>query len=214
MAVYDLQEQEQIEALKAWWKQHSRLVVLVVVSCALTFGAVTGWRYYQNRQALAAGQLYGEMETALNSGDKTKARDIAATIVTQYPRTGYAALAALLGARIADDLGDIADAKARLQWLTDNAGDDTTRDLARLRLATLLLDEKKYPDALTLLETPHGAAWDALYADLKGDVLVAQGRAGEARAAYQMAIDKSSAQNAFRALVQAKLDALGGGAAK
>jgi len=210
MAVYDLQEQEQIDALKAWWKQYRKLILLAVVAGALAFGAISGWIYHKNKQALAAGELYAQMETALNSGDKSRARDIAATLTAEYPRTGYAMLAALVGARVAVDIGDAAGAQARLRWLTDNAADDATRDLARLRLAALLLDEKKYPDALTLLETPHGAAWDALYANLKGDVLVAQGRADEARAAYQSAFDKSSAQNAFRALVRAKLDALGG----
>jgi len=214
MAVYDLQEQEQIDALKAWWKQHSRLILLAVTVGVLTFGAIVGWRYYENRQALAAGQLYGELEVALNAGDRTKARDITSRIVMEYPHTGYAVLAALLGARIADETGDIASTETRLRWLLDNASDDATRDLARLRLAALLLDEKKYPDALTLLESGHGAAWDALYADLKGDVLLAQGRTDEARAAYQVAFDKSSAQNAFRALVQAKLDTAGEGTAK
>ncbi|HUO43412.1 MAG TPA: tetratricopeptide repeat protein [Burkholderiales bacterium] len=210
MAVYDLQEQEQIDALKAWWKQHQRLVLLAVAAAILTFGGISGWRYYQSRQALAAGELYSQMETALNSGDKSKARDIAAALTAEYPATGYAMLAALVGARVAVDSGDAAGAQAQLQWLTDHAGDDATRDLARLRLAALLLDEKKYPDALALLETRHGAAWDALYDNLKGDVLVAQGRTGEARAAYQAAFDKSAAQNAFRALVQTKIDALGG----
>jgi predicted negative regulator of RcsB-dependent stress response len=210
MAVYDLQEQEQVEALRSWWKHYGKLVMLVVVAAAVAFGSIVAWRYYKNSQALAAGALYGQLETVLNTGDKTKARDIASLLTQSYPHTGYAALAALVGARAAADVGDIAGAQAQLQWLSDHAPDDATRDLAQLRLAALLIDEKKYPDALTLLETKHGAAWDALYADLKGDVLVAQGRRDEARTAYQIAFDKSAAQDPYRAVVQIKLDALGG----
>src|SRR5208282_3151935 len=186
MAVYDLQEQEQIDALKAWWKHNRKLILLAVVAGVLTFGAIAGWYYHKNQQELAAGELYSQMETALNSGDKSKVRNIVATLTADYPRTGYAALAALIGARAADDIGDVAGAQARLHWLIDNAADDATRDLARLRLAAFLLDDK------------HGEAWDALYANLRGDVLIAQGRVDEARAAYRIAFDKSSAQNAFR----------------
>jgi len=210
MAVYDLQEQEQIDALKAWWKHNRKLILLAVVAGVLTFGAIAGWYYHKNQQELVAGELYSQMETELNSGDKSKVRGIVATLTADYPRTGYAALAALIGARAADDIGDVAGAQARLHWLIDNAADDATRDLARLRLAALLLDDKKFPDALILLDAKHGEAWDALYANLRGDVLIAQGRVDEARAAYRIAFDKSSAQNAFRTLVQTKLDALGG----
>jgi predicted negative regulator of RcsB-dependent stress response len=135
-------------------------------------------------------------------------------ITTQYPHTGYAVLAALLGAGIAEDIGDTATARVRLQWLVDNVRDPATRDLARVRLAAVLLDEKNYPDALTLLETQHAAIWDALYSNLRGDVLMAQGRRAEARAAYQIAIDKSITKNPFRALVQAKLDTLDDGDTK
>jgi len=210
MAVYDLQEQEQIDALKAWWKHYRKLILLAVIVGALTFGAIASWYYHKNQQEFAAGELYSQMEAALNSGDKANVRDIAATLASDYPHTGYAALAALIGARASDDIGDAASAQVRLQWLIDNAADDATRDLARLRLAALMLDDKKFPDALTLLNAKHGNAWDALYANLRGDVLIAQGQVDEARAAYQIAFDKSLAQNAFRRLMQTKLDALGG----
>ena len=114
MAVYDLQEQEQIDALKAWWKHYRKLMLLAVVAGVLTFGAIAGWYYHKNQQELVAGELYSQMETALNSGDKSKARNIAAMLTADYPRTGYAALAALIGARAADDIGDVAGAQARL----------------------------------------------------------------------------------------------------
>lgn len=209
MAVYDLEEQEQLDEIKAWWKQYRNLVLLVVVTAAVTVSAIQGWRYYQNKQAFEAGDLYTQMQGAVGSGDLKKAQDIAAVLVEKYPRTGYARLAALTGAKAAFDSGDAPAAKTRLQWVVDNGADDEMRDIARLRLAAVLLDEKSYDEALKLLAAQHGDTLSALYADLKADVLVAQGKPDEARAAYQRALDKSDAKSAYRALIQVKLDALG-----
>lgn len=208
MAVYDLEEQEQIDELKAWWKQYRSLVLLVVVAVAVTLGGSLAWRYYQSRQAFEAGELYTQLQGAVGSGEQKKAQDIAAVLVERYPRTGYATFAALAGAKAAFDSGDAAGARSRLQWVAENGRDDESRDIARLRLAAVLLDEKKYDEALKLLEVRQTEALSALYADLKGDVLVAQGRSNDARSAYQLALDKSDAKSAYRALTQIKLDAL------
>ena len=209
MAVYDLQEQEQIDEIKAWWKQYRNLVLLVVLAAAATVGGIQGWRYYQNKQGLDAGELYAQLQGAAGSGEQNKVQDIAAMLTEKYPRTGYAAFAALAGAKAAFDSGDAAAARTRLQWVIDNGRDDDTRQIARLRLAAVLLDEKKYDEALQLLAMQHADTLSALYADLNGDVLVAQGKTQEARSAYQLALDKSDAKSGYRALIQLKLDALG-----
>ena len=209
MAVYDLQEQEQIDEMKAWWKQYRKLVLLVVVAAAATVGGIQGWRYYQNKQGREAGELYAQLQGAVGGGEPQKVQDIAALLAEKYPRTGYAAFAALAGAKAAFDGGDAAAARARLQWVIDNGRDDETRQIARLRLAAVLLDEKKYDEALQLLAAPHVDTLSARYADLKGDVLAAQGKTPEARGAYQLALDKSDAKSSYRALIQIKLDALG-----
>jgi len=197
MAVYDLEEQEQLEELKSWWQQYRLLVLLVVVVAALTFGAIQGWRYYQNKQGLEAGELYVQLQGAIGSGDVKKAQDIAAALTGKYARTGYAEYAALTAAAAAFGNGDAAAARVNLQWVIDHARDDETPDIARLRLAAVLFDDKQY-DSLS-----------ALFADLRGDVLVAQGKLEEARAAYQLALDKSEARSSYRALIQVKRDALG-----
>jgi predicted negative regulator of RcsB-dependent stress response len=209
MAVYDLEEQEQIDELKAWWKQYRTLILLVLVATALTVSSVWGWRAYRDRQALDAGELYLQLQAAAAGGEQKKVQDIAAVLAAKYPRTGYAAFGALAGSKAALDSGDIAEAKNRLQWALDNARDDETRDIARLRLAGVLLDAKDYDTALKLLEAKHADTFSALYADLKGDVLVAQGHINEARIAYQLALDKSEAKSSYRGLIQIKLDALG-----
>ena len=209
MAVYDLEEQEQIDEIKAWWKQYGNLVLLVAIAALLTVAGLRGWSYYQTKQGLEAGELYVQLQGAMGANDAKKAQDIAAVITDRYKRTGYAAFAALAAAKIAADTGDLATAKSRLQWVIDNARDDETKDIARLRLAAVLMDEKNYDEALKLLDAKHIETFTALYADLKGDALAAQGKIQEARAAYQTALDKSDSKSGYRALVQVKLDALG-----
>ncbi len=209
MAVYDLEEQEQIDEIKAWWKQYRWLIFLVVGVAAATFAGIQGWRAYSGKQSFEAGELYSQVQAAAASGDQKKVQDIAAALSDKYPRTAYASFAALAAAKAASDTGDTAAAKTHLQWVIEHGRDEETRDIARLRTAAVLLDEKKYDEALKLLEAKQAESLSALYADLKGDVLVAHGKPGEARAAYQLALDKSDARSPYRTLVQLKLDALG-----
>ncbi|MDB5808704.1 MAG: hypothetical protein JWN94_826 [Betaproteobacteria bacterium] len=209
MAVYDLEEQEQIDEMKAWWKQFGGLVILVVAVALLTVGGMRGWSYYQMKQGLEASELFAQMQGAVGANEPKKVQDIAAVITDRYKRTGYAAFAALAAAKAAFDTGDRATAKTRLQWVVDNGRDAETRDIARLRLAAVLLDEKSYDDALKLVDSEHVEPFSTLYADLKGDILVAQGKPEDARAAYQVALDKSDSRSGYRALIQVKRDALG-----
>jgi predicted negative regulator of RcsB-dependent stress response len=207
---YDLQEQEQLEAVKAWWQRYGRFLVVVVVACLATILAIQGWRYYRHQQSLAAATLYGQLAEAARANEGKKVRDIAGEITDKYSGTAYAAMAALSAARASFDAHDLAQAKRWLVWVIDHAGQDEVRDVARLRLAGVLLDEKKYGEALALTEAPHGAAFDGLFADMKGDILLAQGKTQEARDAYRVAIEKSDPQSPYRPTIQAKLDALGG----
>ena len=206
---YDLQEQEQLEAIKAWWARYGTLIMVAIIAGLLTIAAFQGWRYYRHQQALAAVTLYEQMAQAERANEHKKVRDIAAQITDKYARTPYAAMAALSAARAAFETGDLAAAKTQLQWVVDHARGEELRDVARLRFAGVLLDEKNYDQALALANGPHGAAFDALYADMKGDILLAQGKRGEARSAYQQALEKSDAKSPYRNMIQAKLDALG-----
>ena len=136
-------------------------------------------------------------------------QDIAATLASSHGGTAYAGMAALRAAKSLVTGNDLAGARQRLQWVIDNAKDDEMRDIARLRLAGVLLDEKKHDEALKLLDVKHVAAFDGLYADLKGDILAVQDKRAEARAAYQIALEKSDPSSSYRQLLQVKLDALG-----
>jgi predicted negative regulator of RcsB-dependent stress response len=207
----DLEEQEQVAELKAWWRQHGNRIVTVILAAALAFAGWQGWRWVQASQAAQAAALYEGLAKAAQAGDAKAVRDAAGTLIESYPRTLYAAMGALGAARFHFDRNDLKAAKAQLQWLVERAPAEDFRDLARLRLAAVLLDEKAYDEALKLLEAPHAAAYDSQYAALRGDALVAKNQRAEARAAYQLALERAGReQGAFRESVRMRLEALGG----
>jgi predicted negative regulator of RcsB-dependent stress response len=206
----DLEEQEQVAELKAWWQQHGRLVTTVVVAAALGFSGWQGWRIYQQNQAANAAGIYDTLARASEAGDAKAMRDAGGTLIESYPRTLYASMGALVAAKFHFDRNDLKSAKLQLQWVVDNSPSEELRDLARLRLAAVLLDEKAYDEALSLLNAQHAAAFEAQYAAMRGDVLVAKNQLADARAAYKLAIEKAGQQDAaFRESVRMRLDALG-----
>ncbi|HVL35682.1 MAG TPA: tetratricopeptide repeat protein [Burkholderiales bacterium] len=207
----DLEEQEKLEELKAWWRQHGTLVAAVILAVAAGFASWQGWRWYQANQAANASALYDQLTKAVQANDPKALRDAAGTLVETYPRTAYAAMGALVTARYFFEREDLRSAKLQLQWVMERARSEDFRDLARLRLAALLLDEKAYDEALKLLQQPHGAAYEAPYAALRGDILVAQDQTVEARTAYTAALEKAARQDpAFQESIRMRLEALGG----
>lgn len=213
MAVYDLEEQESIEDLKAWWARWGTLVSWIAVAVAAVIVGVQGWRWWQANRAEEASALYFAVAEAGRGGDdaaKAKAKDAMATLVDKYAGTSYAPRAALLYAKQLWNAGDKAGAKAQLSWIVDRASDDDLKQIARYRLAEVLLDEKNVDEALKVLDTKHSDAYAGLYADLRGDALAAAGRNDEARAAYEGALAKLDPKTPYRNFVRVKLDALGG----
>jgi predicted negative regulator of RcsB-dependent stress response len=210
MAVYDLEEQEQIEDLKAWWAQYGKYVSAAVTVAALVVIGVQGWRWYQTTQSEKASVLYQAVSQAMHANDLAKAKDPAAQLTTQFSGTAYAPRGALLYAKLLYDAGDKAGAKTQLQWAIDHSSEDELKAVARYRLAQALLEEKAYDDALRALDAKTDDAFIPLYSDLKGDILAAAGKSADARAAYQTAFTKLDAKSAYRPYLQAKLDSLGG----
>lgn len=206
---FDLEEQEKIDELKAWWKQNGSTVLLGIAVFVAILGGMQGWRYYQKSQQQQAAQVYEAVQNGVRAKDKTRVRDAAGQLIEKYPGTPYATRAALIVAGINYELGDAKSAKAQLQWVIEHAKEDGARDMARLRLAGLLLDDKSYAEAMKLLEAQHQKSFDGLFADLKGDVLAAQGKVADARTAYQTALEKIDEKSTYRQIVQMKLDSLG-----
>ena len=207
MATYDLEEQEKIDGLKSWWETYGTLLIVVVATFIASIGGVKAWNYYQQQQIGQAAELYSSLLQLEASGDPKKISDAAHLLMEGFPSSGYASRAALISARASFDSGDVQNAKSRLQWTLDNTKEDELKDLVRLRLVGMLLDEQKYDDALKLLDTKHGESFDGLYADLKGDVLNAAGKIAEARIAYQTALDKMGKKGTYYNIVQMKFDA-------
>lgn len=209
MAHYDLEEQEQIDTLKTWWKMYGNLVSGVVVAASLVVVGWQGWNWYQAGQSGKAAAIYGVLEQAAGSGDAQKVKAAAGELAEKFGGTAYAALGAMVAAKQSFDAGDLKTAKTQLSWVAEN-GKDEIRDLARLRLAAVQLDEQAYDDALKQLDAKHAPALDVRFLELKGDVLGAQGKNPEARAAYKAALEKMTDKaGAGRELLQQKLDSLG-----
>ena len=134
-----------------------------------------------------------------------------AQLAEKYGGTGYAPRGALLVAKLLFDSGDTAGAKAQLACVIDRSAEDELKQIARVRLAAILFDDKQYDDALRTLDAKHDEPFAGVYADLRGDILAAAGRTSEARTAYQTALDEARRRRvAYHNFVQAKLDALGG----
>jgi predicted negative regulator of RcsB-dependent stress response len=205
---YDLEEQEQLASIKAWWDRWGNLVLTAVTIVLLAIAAFNGWRWYERHEAGNAAVLYDEFVVALGGTDLARKKELAGTLIERYGRTVYAPMAALNIAKVNLEAGDAGAARAQLRWVIDKSGHAEMVQIARLRLAGVLLDEKSHQEALGLLggEVPEALA--AAFADRRGDVLMAMGKADEARAAYEAALGKASGQHPLRPIIQLKLDAL------
>src|SRR5512135_178414 len=209
MAELDLHEQEQVDALKAWWKDNGKWVVGALVIGLLGFAGMQFWKSHQATQAAEAAKLYAEVEKQVATNDAKRISDAADALVSRYGSSAYAPRAQLKAAQASLQARDVAHAKVQLQWVIDHASETGLQDTARLKLASVLLDEKKYDEALKQLDAAHPESFTGLFADLRGDVLSAQGKIAEARAAYQQAYDKTDAKSTYRNLIQMKMDGLG-----
>ena len=227
MAAYDLEEQEQIAELKAWWKVYGNRLVNAATVIALVVIAWQGWNWYQRNQSGQASMIYGVLQKAVQEKDTQRIKAASGELIEKYGRTSYASLGALSSAKAMIDAGDSQTAKAQLLWAVDHAKDEV-RDLARLRAALLLLDEKAYDPALKQLEGASSPAFEVRFQDARGDILSAQGKKSEAVVAYQAALAKlaeleksgktagagqdwqSQSNAVFRDLITQKVDALGG----
>ncbi|MFD0667304.1 YfgM family protein [Ramlibacter sp. MAHUQ-53] len=206
----DLEEQEQLAEIKHFWNKYGNLITWVLI---VAFGAVAawnGWHWWQNRQAAQASALFAEVDRAAQSGEMARVERAFADIKDKFGGTTYAAQAGLLAGRALAEGGKGDAAKAALGWVAEKSSDDGLKAVARLRLAGLLADAKAYDDALRQLDAGLPAAFAALAADRRGDILQLQGKKDAAKAEYKKALAGLDARNDYRRLVEVKLTALGG----
>jgi predicted negative regulator of RcsB-dependent stress response len=210
MAAYDLEEQEQIDNLKAFWAKYGNALTWVLTAVLAAAAAFFGWQTYTAKQAVAAGEYYEAQERAIKANNLAAVKDSTGKILESYGSTVYGQMAALRAAKFLMENKDPASGKAQLQWVADKGRDESYRIVARVRLAGVLLDEKAYDEALKLLTPPSIDKFAPLVLDRKGDVLVAQGKTEEAKAAFLEAYKKLTDRDVLRTVVQAKLEFLGG----
>ncbi len=204
----NLQDQEQLDDLKAFWKRYGNLITWTVTAVLLAFAGWNGWNWYQRNQAVQAAAMFDELDKAATAGDADKAGRIFNDMKDRYARANLTQQAGLIAARVQFDKGQADAAKASLGWVGEQASEAEYRAIARLRLAGVLLDAKDYAGALKALDGATAKEFAALVADRRGDVLLAQGKPDEARTAYQAAYKAMDDKIDYRRLVEVKLTAL------
>lgn len=203
-------EKEQVEALRSWWKENGRSVVTGVLLGVAALVGGKAWFNYQDSQSVNASNIYSQMMAAASTdGQEDQAQAAADELISNYSRSGYAPLAALLLARQAVDAGELAVARAQLQWALDHARSAEVAHIARTRLVRVLIAEQQYTDAEQVLAAVgDSGSFAYLYSELRGDLAQAQGRPAAAAAAYREALQQVPPQASSQSLLNAKYESV------
>ncbi len=205
----DLEEQEQLDELKHFWKQYGDMITWALIAVFGAFAAWNGYQYWQRSQAAQASVMYDEVERAVQSGEVARIDRSLADMKDRFASTTYAQQAALLAARVYHDKGNADASRAALTWVAEKSPDEGYQAIARLRLAAMSLDKKAYDEALQQVSGSFPKAFAPLAADRRGDILLAQGKKPEAVAEYEKAFKGLDDRTEYRRLVEVKLNALG-----
>ncbi len=205
----DLEEQEQLDQLKSFWKQYGNLITWVLIVVLGAYAAWNGWTWWQREQATQAGAMFDALDAAAQAGDFDRAGRVFADMKSRYPRTAFTQQGGLAAAKVQFEKGQLDAARGTLEWVAENAVEDEYKTVARLRLAGILLDQKKYDEALKQLDGATAKEFAALVEDRRGDILLAENKKDEARAAYLKSWTAMDPKVDYRRIVEAKLNALG-----
>jgi predicted negative regulator of RcsB-dependent stress response len=205
----DLEEQEQLDELKHFWKQYGNAITWFLIAVLGSFAAWNGWNYWQRTQSAQASALYDEVDRAASGGDVGRVEQAFNDIKDKYGRTSYAQQAGLMAAKVLSEKGKPDAAKAALQWVAESSSDEGYQAVARLRLAALHVEAKAYDEALKQLNAGFPKPFEPLVADRRGDVFNLQGKKNEAKAEYTKAWQGFDEEAEYRTLVEVKLTALG-----
>lgn len=208
---YDLEEQEQIEQMKAWWRKYGAITLGLLTIALLIVLGWQGWNWYQTNQANQARGYFEALERASVEPDvDSMPRIIAAmdTLKTDFPKTDYAGRAALVAAQALTARDDLEGAQKALTWLSQSQHEPLV-PVAKLRLAGLFLDQQQYDQALEVLQSAPDA-FNGLFADRRGDVYAAQGDHQKAVEQWREALSMLGAEQGTASALQLKIDTLGG----
>ncbi|SHG53694.1 tetratricopeptide repeat protein [Massilia sp. CF038] len=206
---YDLEEQEQIASLKAFWNKFGNLITWALIVVLGGIAAYNFWNARERSQAGEASALFDQLAPAIAAKDAAKVQRIVSDVESKYKDSTYAQMSAMAAAKFAFDSEDLKGAKAHLNWVIAN-GNAEYKSIAKVRLAGVLMDEKAYDEALKQLDASILPEFAGIAADRKGDILVAQNKIPEARAAYEAALKAMDDKTPGRGLVQFKLESIGG----
>jgi len=205
----DLEEQEQLDQLKHFWKSYGNAITWALI---LVLGAFASWNFYQywqRNQATQAAAMYDEVERVVTSADTAKIDRAFADMKDRFASTTYAHQAGLLVAKYYYSVDNVQAAKSALGWVVDKSSDPGYQAIAKLRLAGLSMDSKAFDEALQQLSGSFPASFEALVADRKGDILLLQGKKKDAIAEYEKAFKNFDQRIEYRRLVEVKLNSLG-----
>ena len=205
----DLEEQEQLDELKHFWKQYGDLITWVLIAVVGAFAAWNGYQYWQRSQAAQASVMYDEIDRAAKAGDTARLDRSLADMKERFGNTTYAQQAALLAAQAYYDTGNVDASHAALNWVADKGSEPGYQAVAKLRLAGILLEKKAYTEAWQQLTGDFPKEFAGVLADRRGDILMAQGKKTEARAEYEKAWKGIDERAEYRRLLEVKLNALG-----
>ena len=204
----DLEEQEQVDELKALWKKYGKYITRGVIAFFVLYGLYQGWGYYQTKQSLAASELYQSIVVL----DEKNTKDIlekSQKLMDDYSGTPYAGRAAILFAKASYLGGNKDKAKEKLAWASSHAKESATESIALIQLGQILVEEKKYEDALKRVNDVDNEGYLGLSNDLKGDILNAMGKKEEAKKAYLEALKRFGPKDPYAKFTQEKLESLG-----
>jgi predicted negative regulator of RcsB-dependent stress response len=205
----DLEEQEQLDQLKHFWKQYGNAITWILIVVLAAFASWNFYQYWQRNQATQAAALFDEVDRSVQTADPAKVERVFLEMKDRFGNTIYAQQSALLVAKHYVDSGKPDKAKVALTWVADQSSDKAFQALAKLRLAAILLNEKNYDAALALMNGDFPVSFDGLVADRKGDALVLKAERAKAIAEYEKAWRLLDIRTEYRRLVEVKLNALG-----
>lgn len=211
---FNLEEQEQLAELKAWWKRYGKWLLSVVLVLAVSYVTYAGSAWWSKKNSLGASKVYETLLTSAQKQDVPSLLKAVGELQDQYKSTSYAGMASLVAAQVANAAGDLANAEKNLRWAMSHAKVDAHQDVARARLVSLLIDQDKMDEARKVSAESVSKAFEPLMLERRGDVELAQQKVTDARQFYQKAWDQllknPNASDESKRLLKIKLDAVGG----
>jgi len=202
-------DQEELDKLKAWWKNYGNSMIIGVLLGAALLVGFRYWTHYTEQRLQTASALYERMMQDFHAKNLDAARRSGELLLNDSSSTPYAGMAGLMLARMEFEAGDVAGGRKHLQWVVEHAKDAATKHAARLRLARIILDSGDKQAALALLDVKDQTGFEAEYAELRGDIYLAQGQREQARVAYREALKHLPDGSPYAPVLNMKLDDLG-----